>query len=105
MHGPYQHGGGYPAVNGVQAPSLFDPALPPQLVQQQTGLGLQNVFTSETGGVTMSSFESMAPFLKEEHWGIHGGLPADNCSQTCVALEYDDAGRGMCGMVLFACGL
>ena len=28
----------------------------------------------------MSSFESMSPLLKPEHWGLHAGLPADNCS-------------------------
>ena len=28
----------------------------------------------------MSSWESMSATLKPEHWGLHGGMPADNCS-------------------------
>lgn len=28
----------------------------------------------------MSSFESMAPTLANEHWGLHGGAPPDKCS-------------------------
>lgn len=27
----------------------------------------------------MSSFESMAPTLDPQHWGLHGGAPADSC--------------------------
>jgi len=82
VHGPYQHGGGYPAVNGQQSPSLFPSAIPPSFSPSATGLSLPSVFTSETGGVSMSSFESMAPFLDPKHWGIHGGMPQDNCTQT-----------------------
>ena len=39
-----------------------------------------NIFASEFGCIGMSSFESMSPLLKPEHWGLHAGLPADNCS-------------------------
>lgn len=27
-----------------------------------------------------SSFESMAPTLESNHWGIHAGMPGDNCT-------------------------
>ena len=40
-----------------------------------TGLKHQNIFGSEFGAVVMSSFESMAPTLAKEHWGLHGGQP------------------------------
>lgn len=40
---------------------------------EETGLGHRNIFGSEFGAVVMSSFESMAPTLAPEHWGLHGG--------------------------------
>lgn len=40
-----------------------------------TRLGGRNIFGSEFGAVVMSSFESMAPTLAPEHWGLHGGQP------------------------------
>ena len=79
-HGPYQHGTGFPAVNGNTALELFDANIPIKISKTVTGPQFPNVFASEFGCVTMSSFESMAPTLKPEHWGLHGGMPWDTCT-------------------------
>lgn len=44
-----------------------------------TGPGYPNVFASEFGCVTMSSFESMSATLSPQHWSVHGGEQADDC--------------------------
>ena len=80
VHGPYEHGSGFPAMNGDSELEPFDPYTPPKFSTASTGLSVPNVFTSETGCVTMSSFESMSAFLSTEHWGLHGGAPPDTCS-------------------------
>jgi hypothetical protein len=67
-------------MNGATPLQSFDPYTPPTFHVVSTGLNLPNVFTSETGAVTMSSFESMSTFLSEANWGIHGGSPADTCT-------------------------
>jgi hypothetical protein len=60
-HGPYQHGGGFPAVNGqLDCPGnvcMFDANIPINVKQASTGAALQNVFASEFGCSVMSSFE------------------------------------------------
>jgi len=43
-------------------------------------VSLNSSYISEFGSVGMSSWESMSATLKPEHWGLHGGMPADNCS-------------------------
>ncbi|CAK0819957.1 unnamed protein product [Prorocentrum cordatum] len=80
VHGPYQHGTGFPAVNnhgGVL--QLFDSDIPLKLQETKTGPALQNLFTSEFGGAVMSSFESMSPTLDPKHWSLHAGQPSDTC--------------------------
>ena len=81
-HGPYQHGSGFPAVNGHAGLHLFAPNIPTAVdaAAGPTGPGLPNVFASEFGAVAMSSFESMAPTLAPEHWGLHAGQPDDTCA-------------------------
>ena len=79
-HGPYQHGNGFPSVNGATKLELFDPQLPIAVETGPTGAALPNVFASEFGAVAMSSFESMAPTLAPQHWGLHGGQPDDTCT-------------------------
>eukprot|EP00051_Salpingoeca_urceolata_P023405 m.396250 g.396250 ORF g.396250 m.396250 type:complete len:1245 (+) comp20102_c1_seq16:524-4258(+) len=70
QHGPYQHGGLFPAVNG--GGSLF---APPTVVGVQprfaTGAAQPGFFKSETGCSVMSSFESMSATLSPEHWSLH----------------------------------
>jgi len=78
-HGPYQHGAGFPAVNGAASLYLFDANIPTKLSPTATGLRYPNVFASEFGAVVYSSFESMAPTLLPSHWGLHGGQPDDTC--------------------------
>jgi beta-galactosidase/beta-glucuronidase len=78
-HGPYQHGGGFPAVNGNAGSALFSSNIPIKVSTGVTGLNESNVFASEFGCSVYSSFESMSPTLKEEHWGIQGGSPPDDC--------------------------
>lgn len=91
-HGPYQHGSGYPAVNGDPDinQDLFDPNLPPSLnTPAPTGPDQEGVFASEFGCVAMSSFESMSVYLSPEHWTLHTSVmsqrnyPCDN-----IILEY-----------------
>jgi beta-mannosidase len=81
-HGPYVHGGGFPAVNGndhepvnPKLPIVIDP------IPEEMGVTRPSVFASEfgTGGV-MSSFESMSATLDPGHWSLHGGAPPDNCT-------------------------
>lgn len=88
-HGPYFHGSGFPAVNGgIHGPDIawkpvpFDPLIPLPIVAPATPTGPQyrNVFTSEFGASVFSSFESMTPTLAENHWGVHGGAPPDDCT-------------------------
>lgn len=79
-HGPYQHGTGFPAVNGAEKLDMFDSNIPLKLKEGKTGVAEQNVFASEFGGVVMSSFESMSPTLAPEHWALHAGQPSDTCS-------------------------
>eukprot|EP01050_Picozoa_sp_SAG11_P009942 SAG11_NODE_972_length_6340_cov_3.043423_3_plen_453_part_00 len=87
-HGPYQHGGGdkFPAVNGAPSDTCnMCGNLPVDYGQGHTdgevfiGLGQKNIFASEFGSSVYSSFESMAPTLAKEHWGVHGGAPPDTC--------------------------
>ena len=58
----------------------YEPLTPALFTEVETGLSLPNVFTSETGSATMSSFESMSPFLESQLWGIHGGMRPDVCT-------------------------
>jgi len=75
-HGPYQHGGGFIAPNGSPKLELFDPNLPIEVSGPgPAGPAQPNVFASEFGCSVFSSFESMAPTLKEAHWGLHAGEP------------------------------
>ena len=98
-HRPKWHGDGFATVNGLtpldpppgphppcnQPPcnyqGLFPPNIPLNLTRQPTGPSEPNVFSSESPGASvMSSFESMSATLDQEHWGLHGGAPADTCS-------------------------
>jgi hypothetical protein len=84
-HGPYQHGSGFPSVNGGGGSKVlpFDPDVPIDIDLYQgkkSGIRFANVFASEFGCVVMSSFESMSPTLDPAHWGVHGGGPPDTCT-------------------------
>ena len=77
-HGPYQHGNGWIAVNSAD----FDPSrngVPTIVSKTNTSVLLPSVFGSEFGTVVMSSFESMSAYLKQNHWGLHGGAPDERC--------------------------
>ena len=85
-HGPYQHGSGWPAVNGggkmvPVSPSMHAdmPITVPKETGTTVGIGKPNIFASEFGSSVYSSFESMSPTLKPEHWGMHGGAGPDVC--------------------------
>lgn len=56
QHGPYQHGSGFPAVNGIGMDGPIDPMLPPTLVASTANYGVaaQGVFVSEFGASSMS---------------------------------------------------
>jgi len=81
-HGSYVHGTGFPAVNGADALQPIHPDIPITLAPDPSVMGIasRNVYASEFGCVTMSSFESISATLKPSHWGIHGGEPPDDCS-------------------------
>lgn len=84
-HGPYQHGTGFPAVNGGGGSKVvpFDPNIPIDLKNyegKETGISHANIFASEFGCVVMSSFESMSPTLAPAHWSLHGGEAPDTCT-------------------------
>lgn len=66
-------------MNGDSNIDLFNANIPINVNTYPTGLTYQNVFASEFGCVSMSSFESMAPTLAKEHWALHAGQPADSC--------------------------
>eukprot|EP01060_Flectonema_neradi_P011083 TRINITY_DN18146_c0_g1_i2.p1 TRINITY_DN18146_c0_g1~~TRINITY_DN18146_c0_g1_i2.p1 ORF type:complete len:922 (+),score=158.51 TRINITY_DN18146_c0_g1_i2:45-2768(+) len=80
-HGGYQHytGGSWSTINegGFSNTSI---QTPPNIVVSKTGPSQPNVFASEFGSVVMSSFESMSVTLKPQHWSLHGGAPAQPCS-------------------------
>ncbi|CAJ1426374.1 unnamed protein product, partial [Effrenium voratum] len=84
-HGYYQHGTGFPSVNGWAKMWGFNANLPIKVSAEATGLERRNVFGSEFGAVVMSSFESMAPTLHEAHWGLHAGQVSDTCNETGFA--------------------
>ena len=81
-HGPYQHGDGWPTVDGYfDALHTFDPQMPVPLdASGPHGLSYPNQYTSEFGSVGYSSFESMTGTLSPAHWSMHGGAPPANCS-------------------------
>ena len=82
QHGPYQHGDGWPAVNGDNRNlNIFNSMLPLSLNPSTAfGLGRTNTFTSEFGSVGWSSFESLSPTIAPQHWSLHGGAAPDNCT-------------------------
>lgn len=68
------------AVNGDPTLQLFDPNIPPAFdFPYEVGPSVPGYLVSEFGISTASSFESMAPTLAPEHWGLHGGAPPDKC--------------------------
>jgi hypothetical protein len=83
-HGPYQGGSGIPSVNGGQwSTAGFDADLPSELkAPSPMGTTSPGFFTSEFGSSSLSSFESMAPTLSPDQWGISGD-PAvqDSCGE------------------------
>jgi beta-mannosidase len=80
-HGPYQHGSGFPAVNGDSNLDLFTAGTPPSLQAiMPIGVSMPGIFASEFGASVYSGFESMAPTLNPAHWSIHGGEAPDNCT-------------------------
>eukprot|EP00439_Symbiodinium_sp_Y106_P013904 s7315_g1.t9 len=79
VHGYYQHGNGFPTMNGEIKMHPFKANLPIRVSTDPTGLDHRSIFASEFGAVVMSSFESMAPTLAPEHWGLHAGQSSDTC--------------------------
>ena len=80
-HGPYQHTsrGLFPTINaGPFMNGTY--TLPPVFKAAPTGTSVKNVFASEFGGVTMTSFESIAPTLDSAHWAMHGAMAAGTCT-------------------------
>eukprot|EP01047_Picozoa_sp_COSAG01_P031660 COSAG01_NODE_2255_length_8070_cov_25.147786_4_plen_110_part_00 len=62
---------------------IFPSEIPLNLTKsQRIGPAFKSMFSSESPGATCySSFESMAPTLAEEHWGVHGGAQPDSCGR------------------------
>ena len=73
QHGPYQHGDGWPAVNGDNNnANKFDPMLPLDDLNPSAPIGLAhaNLFTSEFGSLGWSSWESLSPTVAPNHWAL-----------------------------------
>jgi beta-mannosidase len=102
VHRPKWLGSGFVAANGyadltpghsnTPFPWLWFGEFPSNvpLALQPTPLGPQyrNNFSSESPGATVfSSFESMSPTLRQEHWGVHGGQPEP---KTCMKKHPND---------------
>jgi len=92
-HAPYQLGSGWPTVNGgptdicydrwglVHMPnSRFNPS------NHSYGVAMKNIYASEFGTSSTSSYESLSAVLAKEHWGIHGGELPDNCTGECQVI-------------------
>ena len=77
-HGPYMRSfsHSYPGVNGINAHFPYSNT-PPKLKEGDVGFEYPNVFASEFGCTTMSSFESMTGTITE--WSLHGGSEPDSC--------------------------
>lgn len=68
-HGDYQHGSGFPAVNGAASLQLFDSLIPLPLKPTETGLHLPNVFASEVGfSREPQVVASLMPLLAASVW-------------------------------------
>jgi beta-mannosidase len=82
IHGPYQRGVSdtFPGVNGWSDWSSNETLIPPVFYDPQNdGPMYNNVFVSEFGATTYSSFESMSATLPESSWSLHGGTAPDSC--------------------------
>ena len=105
-HAPYQLGSGWPTVNGgVKDECFVNPdtgsgvTLPNVFKRGPAGSGSggvaqRNIYASEFGTGGSSSFESMSGALSPQHWGLHGGMAADECSapDMCIG-EHNCTGR------------
>mmetsp|Transcript_13513 Transcript_13513/g.24201 ORF Transcript_13513/g.24201 Transcript_13513/m.24201 type:complete len:984 (-) Transcript_13513:1826-4777(-) len=94
VHGPYTHGTGFPATNGLSMLVKLKPSVPPRFdfLKKQvespanwTGPWVKSTFVSEFGSVVMSSFESFSATLDPLHYSLHGGSPRDTCTSTIMA--------------------
>ena len=75
LPGPYQHGTGFPAVNGDSKLDLFDSNIPIQVSTGATGPGLPNVFASEFGSSVYSRCIGLTLIIR-----ALGGLQSSVCS-------------------------
>merc|ERR1719210_914824 len=82
-HGDYTKGRGMGTVNSPSYGSdPIDPLIPIRVESGgEHGPQFRNMFASEFGSTTMSSFESLAPTLAKEHWGLHAGQPVAECQE------------------------
>jgi len=101
-HGPYQHGAGFPSVNGFTYYDAVDPMLPAPLTEGAAGLDAPNVYASEFGVVSWSSYESLAPTLSPQYHSFHGGQPADVCQNQSP--ENDCTGDNVLARRNYPCG-
>jgi hypothetical protein len=108
-HAPYQTGSGWPTVNGgvrdacfdnagtgngVSTPSVFRSTV--SGLSDSGGVAHKNIYASEFGTSGSSSFESISATLSPQHWGLHGGMPADNCSKNGNGHTDQPMGPCMC---------
>eukprot|EP01043_Picozoa_sp_COSAG02_P003188 COSAG02_NODE_76_length_41115_cov_60.967817_15_plen_199_part_00 len=92
---PYPRSPPFPQKAPLQ---LFDANTPITIPQHADSMGVAqpNTFASEFGCSVFSSFESIAPTLAEEHWGVHGGAPQADCREPDITNAFwrDCKGRG-----------
>ena len=93
IHGPYQHGGIFPARNGggkLFPPPVVDDVQPGYPV----GATQPGYFRTETGCSVLSSFESMSATLSTSNWGLHSA-PFHERNYPCdpIILSYFNSSR------------
>ena len=104
-HAPYQLGSGWPTVNAGVRDGCFNDAgtgnglnVPNDFqmwhVGGPGGVQYRNIYASEFGTAGSSSFESMSGTLSPRHWGLHGGMAADSCSDPTKCIGEHECSGG-----------
>jgi len=108
-HGPYQHGSGWPAVNGDRNLEPFPPNNPPTFDIAKTGPQQPGKYASEFGCVGWSSYESVSPTVSPAHYSLHAppmfqrNYPCDNIIQVYWGPQQYPVGEAPFKKQLYQC--
>jgi beta-mannosidase len=96
QHGPYQHGGIFPAVNGGGGMIAHPPIVVGVQPGHATGPSEPGYMKTETGCSSLSSFESMAGTLAPSEYSIHSDpFHERNYPGDPIILSYFGASRNL----------